>query len=195
MTSKLNGISGPVTIRRAGPTTRSSPLSDGARLCALAIVLAAWTSFAQPQVEAPRQPSVTPKVPSSPEQDDRNGNRIDDRIDIEIHKSYITLADSTATEVAKSQAKALLAGRIEVRVLFNRQITSEEWGTFVALGGQVASVFDAGAYEWAGSIAREQIPALAILMGPDLVLIKTNPRSYQIRPPRRPGIRSADQVS
>ena len=89
-----------------------------------------------------------------------------------IHEAYITLANSTTTDEAKSQAKARLAERIKVMVFFNRQITKEEWGTFVALGGQVESEFEAGAYNWTGSIAREQMPALAIFMGPELVLIK-----------------------
>ena len=163
------------------PLEDSSKLSERNVLFGLVIVLAARTTFAQPQAEAPGKAIVATNAVCPPGQHDKNGNRIDDTIDQWIHQAYITLANSAATDEAKSQAKARLAGRAEVMILFNRQIASEEWGTFVALGGQVEGVFEAGAYAWSGSIAWEQIPALAIFLGPELLLIKTSPKS-QIRP-------------
>lgn len=181
VTFKLNGIRWPVTIRRAGSNTEISPHANGKRLCTLAVALTAWTTFAQSQIEPSLQRGALPTPPFSLGQDDKNGNRIDDKIDQEIHKATLTLADLTAAAAAKFQAKARLAGRSEVRIIFNRQITREEWGTFVALGGQVESAFEAVATDWSGSVALEQIPALAVLLGPDLVMIRKDPKST-IRP-------------
>jgi len=137
----------------------------------------------------PAPPQVAPVISESYPAD-QNGNRINDDLEIEIvHPKDISIA------TAEGQTAD---GRVTpVQLVFNAPVTQQQIDDFLALGGEIAHLFQAISYGWNGRIPREHVAFLPAVMGPSLVQVEPirrlvaymdlSSRTGRVRPIWQPG--------
>ena len=128
--------------------------------------------------------------------DDRDANRIDDRLEAKIRQGK-ALLQAAGTPEAVRQAQAQLDAMVDVELVFKAPITQQQIDAFLALGGRIDYVYKAISYGWNGGIPlvrAEAVPAssgatLALLAESKPVVLHLNmaTRTGRVRPVWAPG--------
>lgn len=122
----------------------------------------------------PLKPPVQPRVKPSIAliyPDDLNGNKIDDALESRLATAKSRIK-SAVTTVEKNDAQSLLAGNVEVELVFNQQITQEQIDDFLNLGGQIDYIYKAISYGFNGRIPLSMLDLLPSAMGADLAIVE-----------------------
>ena len=101
--------------------------------------------------------ALAPPLAANPRQKDRNGNRIDDRLDALLRQ----------TEEKRSAPQ-----QIRILVTLSRPYTQDQLKAFLELGGEVRHTFEAVRYGFSGLLQSDRIDDLAVRLGSELTLIE-----------------------
>ena len=130
-----------------------------------------WAVAAQAKITPPlSRPAVRPLI-SDTYSNDLNRNKIDDELESRISTTTARLK-SAVTSKDIEDTETLLAGGVEVELVFNDQVTQQQIDDFLGLGGEISYVYKAVSYGWNGRIALKDVNAIPSLMGATLVLVQ-----------------------
>jgi len=130
-----------------------------------------WAVAAQAKITPPfSRPAVRPLI-SDTYSNDLNRNKIDDELESRISTTTARLK-SAVTSKDIEEAKTILAGSVEVELVFNDQVTQQQIDDFLGRGGEITYVYKAVSYGWNGRIALKDVNAIPSLMGATLVLVQ-----------------------
>ena len=119
-------------------------------------------------------PPAPPRIPpliSATYTNDLNRNAIDDELESKAVTAMTRLKSAVSSKETK-EAQSLLAGTVEVELIFNDQVTQRQIDEFFGRGGQIGYVYKAVSYGWNGRIALREVNTLPSLMGATLVLVQ-----------------------
>jgi hypothetical protein len=101
----------------------------------------------------PAPPQVAPVISES-YSSDRDGDRINDELELAV-------AVSKGVSITAEDQPVNASGRmVAVELVFREPVTQQQIDSFLALGGQITYLFKAISYGWNSRIPREQIALL-----------------------------------
>jgi subtilisin family serine protease len=141
----------------------------------------------------PAPPQVAPVISES-YSSDRDGDRINDELELAV-------APSRGVSITAEGQAADASGRmVAVELVFREPVTQQQIDSFLALGGQITYLFKAISYGWNGKIPGGQIASLPAVMGPSLAQVEPVPhlttymdlssQTGRVRPIWKPGFAS-----
>ncbi len=185
------------TLRRSGSLKKSSFafgwFGRGAFLAGVCLILWVQASVASGGTAAslrtpPPKPEVAPVISGS-YLSDVDGDRIDDELERRLDRSAAGKLRSASADARRDT--------IGVELIFCEPVAQEHIDTFLALGGQIAYMYQAVSYGWNGRIAADDVRLLPSVMGPTLVHVTGIPKiqfymdlasqSGRVRPVWKPG--------
>ncbi|MGD0552817.1 MAG: S8 family serine peptidase [Sedimentisphaerales bacterium] len=134
--------------------------------CGVITVRAAQAPFFSP----PASPQIAPFI-SEAYPNDLNRNLIDDGLETRAATAKARLS-SAVTSKDITDAESVLAGTVEVELIFKQQITQRQIDDFLSHGGEINHIYKAVSYGWNGRIALKDVNTLPGLMGATLVLVQ-----------------------
>ena len=166
--------SGEVAGNRFSPVRNPGEQNDHRRRFlswAFLFIAILWAVAAQAKITPPHsRPAVRPLI-SDTYSNDLNRNKIDDELESRISTTTARLK-SAVTSKDIEETEMLLAGGVEVELVFNDQVTQQQIDDFLGRGGEISYVYKAVSYGWNGRIALKDVNAIPSLMGTTLVLVQ-----------------------
>ncbi|MCB2156415.1 S8 family serine peptidase [bacterium] len=135
------------------------------------IILSPVAALAGVPLVVPPEPAVKPVI-TAPAQQDRNSDRIDDRLMETVAAVKMQIASRSTTIPEKKAALAQWESTIPVNMVFDRQITRDQMKQFVDLGGEITYIYQNLGYGWQGTLPMKSIERLPKQMGSDLLLVQ-----------------------
>ena len=161
---------GILTGRKTGTSAFRSNLIIRLLIVSLTGVLA-FGGTARGEIFAPPGlPQIHPLI-STAYSNDLNRNAIDDEFEVKTAAATSQLK-SAVTSLQVNDAKSLLAGTVEVELVFKNQVTQRQIDDFLSRGGEINYIYKAVSYGWNGRIALKDINDLPSLMGASMILVQ-----------------------
>ena len=157
------GISGSVSFQRLTST------SIGVLVLGLFALIVVPSSLAQ-TVAIPPEPSVRPLIGKT-YSSDLDGDCIDDALLKRVQTARRALNNIRATQEQIATAREQLAEKVEVELIFSRQITQDQIDAFLSLGGEITYVYQAVSYGWNGRIPLDSVTRISSSMALPPMLI------------------------
>jgi len=145
-------------------------LSGYASIASLATLASLASAQPSARPTPPPEPAVRPII-AHPTDADRDRDHIDDRATSEVAAARSILARKSAALADHAAAQARLDERVEVELIFDKQITQPQIDAYLAAGGEISKVFTHVSYGWTGKIARKDAVRLPALLGPGFVAV------------------------
>lgn len=130
----------------------------------------AATAVGQPvgRPTPPPEPRVPPVV-QAPKERDKDGSKIDDRLERRSARAVETLARRDALTSDVLAANAELDAEVQIEFIFDRQITQAQIDEFVRGKGKIDKIFTNVSYGWSGRMPLRQVEQVARRMGASLL--------------------------
>jgi subtilisin family serine protease len=139
-------------------------------IAGLAGIIGAGDSNGGEMLVPPPAPAIQPLIGAT-YSTDLNRNAIDDELEAKASMAAGKLQSALTTKATK-EARTLLAGTVEVELIFTKQITQRQIDDFLGHGGEIDYIYKAVSYGWNGRIALAEVNAIPSLMGASLVLVE-----------------------